>query len=349
LATYGYSVFNKKYIVMFLSCLLRGTLLNVRVSAPARLHLGDIDPFGIGRFGYAPILALNEPRIIIEASKNDSIEVSGIETEDSRVYVERIISEFNLPGAKIDILSIIPRHCGFGSTTQLALSIGTAVTKAYGIETDVVNLATALKRTSTGGLHTFQHGGFVVAGGLKIERGELIFNREKVLFPPLIFRYDFPEEWRFLIIKPFKVPKSPDGNVEEEAFKKLHIEQPPLALTHQAYFTLMAQLIPSVIEQNAESFGEALTNIQLLVGRMYQPVQGDVFNPASAWIISILRRNRALGVGQSSWGPIVYAFVENEKKGSELMNAIRTKVKGRAEMFLVKADNSGVDVSIKVS
>jgi len=324
-------------------------LMKIRVSAPARLHLGDIDPFGIGRFGYASILALNEPRIIIEASKNDAIEVAGIETEGSRDYVERTISEFNLPGAEIDILSMIPRHCGFGSTTQLALSIGRAVTKAYGIDTDVVDLAKALKRTSTGGLYTFQHGGFVVAGGLKIERGELIFNRKQVLFPPLICRYDFPDEWRFLVIKPHMVPKSPNGNVEEEAFKKLHSERPPLALTYEAYFTLMAQLIPSILEQNAKSFGEALTKIQLLVGQMYQPVQGNVFNPASAWIIPILRRNKALGIGQSSWGPIVYAFIENEDKGKDLMDAIRTELKGRADVSLVKADNSGVDVSIKPS
>ncbi|UCH01946.1 MAG: hypothetical protein JSV20_09005 [Candidatus Bathyarchaeota archaeon] len=323
--------------------------MKVRVSAPARLHLGDIDPFGIGRFGYAPILALNEPRIIIEASQNDAIEVMGIETEGSKAYVERTISEFNLPGAEIDILSMIPRHCGFGSTTQLALSIGRAVTKAYDVNTDVVYLAKALKRTSTGGLYTFQHGGFVVAGGLKIERGELIFNRKQVLFPPLICRYDFPEEWRFLVIKPHMVPKSPDGNVEEEVFKKLHSERPPLALTYEAYFTLMAQLIPSILEQNAKSFGEALTKIQLLVGQMYQPVQGNVFNPASAWIISILRRNKALGIGQSSWGPIVYAFIENEEKGKDLMDAIRTELKGRADVSLVKADNSGVDVSIKPS
>jgi len=39
------------------------------VSAPARLHLGDIDPFGIGRLHYAPILAIEEPRTVLTHPK----------------------------------------------------------------------------------------------------------------------------------------------------------------------------------------------------------------------------------------------------------------------------------------
>jgi len=206
-----------------------------------------------------------------------------------------------------------------------------------------------LKRTSTGGLYSFQEGGFVVAGGLKIKHGEAFLNRKETLIPPLIFHTDFPEKWRFLIVKPFKAPPSPDGSVEEEKFKNLQVEHPPSSLIYEAYFILMSKLVPSIIEEDARAFGEALGRIQVLVGRIYKPVQGSIFNPASAWIISILRRNRALGVGQSSWGPTVYAFVEDEEKAIELENTMRRAVAGRAETFIVKADNSGVDVSVSGS
>ena len=108
----------------------------------------------------------------------------------------------------------------------------------------------------------------------------------------------------------------------------------------------MSKLVPSVIEGDAQAFGEALTRIQVLVGRIYKPVQGSIFNPASAWIIPILHKNKALGIGQSSWGPAVYAFIENEKRALEMENVIRNKLDRRAEMFITKADNSGVNVSI---
>jgi beta-RFAP synthase len=321
-------------------------MARVIVSAPARLHLGDIDPFGIGRLGYAPILAIDKPRTVVEASRSDFLVIYGLETEEARVYAERTLEAFNLPGAKVRVLDSSLRHFGFGSTTQLSLSVGKAITLAYGLNVNVVDLAKALKRTSTGGLYAFQEGGFVVAGGFKIKHGEEALKRYEALIPPLIFHADFPEKWRFLIINPFKAPISPDGEAEEEKFKKLQVERPPTPLIHEAYFTLMSKLIPSIIEEDAQAFGEALTRIQLLVGRIYKPVQGSIFNPASSWIIPILRRNKALGIGQSSWGPTIYAFVENEEKAVELEDTIRDEIANRAEMFIAKADNSGIDVSI---
>jgi beta-ribofuranosylaminobenzene 5'-phosphate synthase len=316
----------------------------VLVSAPARLHLGDIDPFGIGRFGYAPILAIDKPRTVVEASEDDFLTVSGLETEEARLYAKRTLEAFNLRGARVRILDASLRHFGFGSTTQLSLSIGKAITLAYGLDVSVAALSKALKRTSPGGLYAFEDGGFIVAGGFKTKLEEVL-KENTALIPPLIFRVKFPENWRFLVISPIKASKSPDGEVEKKTFQTLQINRPPKRLIHEAYFTLMSKLVPSVIDEDAESFGEALTRIQLLVGRIYKPVQGSLFNPASEWIIHILRRNKALGIGQSSWGPTVYAFAESEEKAVEMENAIRKKIENKAEMFIAKADNSGIQVS----
>lgn len=319
--------------------------MKIRVSAPSRLHLGDIDPFGLGRFGYAPMLALEKPKTLVEASACSSLDVSGIDVEEARIYSERVLKAFKLPGARVKVLSRAPRHYGFGSTTQLALSIGKAITLAYEKDVNSVELVEALKRTSTGGLHTFQRGGFVVAGGLKVTRGERIFNRAEALIPPLILRADVPEKWHFVIVKPLQAAASPFGDAEEDAFKRLRREQAPSHLIHEAYFTLTSKLVPSVIEKDAEAFEEALTRIQLLVGRIYQPVQGGVFNPASAWVIPIFRRIGARGIGQSSWGPAVYAFAEDRKRAAMIEKELREEVKGRAEVFIAKANNSGVEAS----
>jgi beta-ribofuranosylaminobenzene 5'-phosphate synthase len=319
--------------------------MKIRVSAPSRLHLGDIDPFGLGRFGYAPMLALEKPRTIIEASTCSSLDVSGVDVEEARTYSERLLKAFNLPGARVKVLLRAPSHFGFGSTTQLALSIGKAITLAYERDVSSVELVEALKRTSNGGVHTFQHGGFVVAGGLKVARGERILNRAEPLIPPLIFRTDVPEKWHFVIVRPLKAAAGPFGDAEEAAFKRLHREQAPSNLIHEAYFTLMSKLVPSVIEKDSEAFEEALTWIQVLVGRIYQPVQGGVFNPASAWVIPILRQVGARGIGQSSWGPAVYAFAEDRKRAARMEKELREEVMGRAEVFIAKVNNSGVEAS----
>ena len=320
--------------------------MKVHVSAPARLHLGDIDPFGLGRFGYAPILAIDTPRTRVEAAPSRSLQVSGLVDDDVRGYATRVVNAFNLPGACVKVLSTAPRHSGFGSTTQLALSIGQAITRAYERAVDSVDLVTALNRTSTGGLHTFQRGGFVVAGGLQVPPREPIFHREEALIPPLVLRAAFPEAWRFLLVHPLKAAQSPSGAAEEDAFKTLHGEQPPSHLIHEAYFTLMAHLVPAVLEKDATAFGAALTKIQVLVGRIYQPVQGSVFNPSSAWVIPLLSRAGALGVGQSSWGPTVYAFVEDETQATAMKDALRPELEGRANEFIVEADNAGATTSI---
>jgi len=71
------------------------------------------------------------------------------------------------------------------------------------------------------------------------------------------------------------------------------------------------------------------------------PSKGARFNPASKWIIQILRKNRAVGIGQSSWGPTIYAFAENEEKAVLMKDAMRDVIGDRAEMFIAKADNFG--------
>ncbi|MCS7117132.1 MAG: hypothetical protein NZ896_06690, partial [Nitrososphaerales archaeon] len=83
--------------------------MGVRVSAPARLHLGDIDPFGIGRFGYAPLLALNEPRTVVEARKSDGLKIispkAKDESEEVEMYANRILKAYDLPGVEISVIS----------------------------------------------------------------------------------------------------------------------------------------------------------------------------------------------------------------------------------------------------
>jgi beta-ribofuranosylaminobenzene 5'-phosphate synthase len=318
----------------------------VRISAPARLHLGDLDPFALGRFGYAPVLALTEPRTVIEAEDADSLEVDRFEKDDAQMYARRVLEAFNLKGARVTVKTAAPRNQGFGSTTQLSLAVGRAVTRAHGLDVSLLELVKALKRTSTGGIYPFQMGGFVVAGGFPIKPGERIWLRDETLIPPLIFHADFPEDWRFILARPLVAPKSPDKESEEEAFSALRDRTAPAELIHKGYFVLAAKMLPALLERNAQAFGKALTEIQMTVGRIYQPVQEQLFNPASQWLIPILNRSGALGIGQSSWGPTVYAFTDSPESAQSIAGKIKAEARGKAEVSIVGADNAGARIEV---
>jgi len=316
--------------------------MRVRVSAPARLHLGDIDPYGLGRFGFAPILAIDRPRAVVEAEDSETLTVKGPDEREAAVYARRTLEGFGLKGASVHVLSTAPRHAGFGSTTQLALAVGRAVTAAHGLKPDSVTLLRALRRTSTGGVHTFQRGGFALTGGLRLKAGDRSFlEGERPLAPPLILRARFPPEWRFVLATPRGAAVPPHGEAEDQTFRRLHAGKPPEALIHRSYFITAARLVPAVLEADAEGFGKALTELQVLVGRVYFPVQRSIFNPASTWLIPILHRAGAQGVGQSSWGPTVYGFVDSDARAEELQRAVEQKAGEGADVLKVKADNRG--------
>lgn len=318
--------------------------MQVRISAPARLHLGDLDPFALGRFGYAPVLAITAPRTVIEAEDADRLHVEGLETDEARTYAQRVLDAFKLSGAKVIVKATPPRHSGFGSTTQLCLAVGRAVTKAHGLNVPLLELVKAVKRTSTGGIYPFQFGGFIVAGGFPVKPGEQIWVREEPLIPPLIFRAHFPEEWRFVLVRPLVAPQSPDKEAEEEAFSTLRGRKTPVELIHKGYFILAAKLLPALLERNGEAFGRALTELQVTVGRIYQPVQEQIFNPASQWLIPHLNKSGALGIGQSSWGPTVYAFTDSPEAAEQIAEKIRAGTSAKAEVTIVSADNAGARI-----
>ncbi len=321
--------------------------MKVRVSAPARLHLGDIDPFGLGRFGYAPIAAIDQPRAVVDAEDARELTVEGTEEREVALYARRTLAGFGLDGASVKVLSVAPRHAGFGSTTQLALTVGRAVTAAHGLKPDSITLLKALKRTSTGGVHTFQRGGFALTGGLRLKAGARSFlEGEEPLVPPLILRAKFPAEWRFVLARPRGVVTPPHGEAEDQSFRELHSTKPPEALIHKTYFITVSRLVPAVLEADSESFGKALTELQVLVGRIYLPVQRSIFNPASMWLIPILHRAGAQGVGQSSWGPTVYGFVDSEAKAEKLQDAVKERAGEKAEVLKVRADNRGARTEV---
>jgi beta-RFAP synthase len=315
--------------------------MRVYVKTPARLHFGLIDLNGdLGRMFGGLGVAINQPNIIIHAQPAQGLLVTGAETELATLYVHKFFKAFpNASNVHIHVEKVIPAHIGLGSGTQFALAIAVALAKLTGITASISELALAMGRVQRTGIGTaiFQHGGFVIDGGKKI-----IKNAD---FPPIIYRQPFPQEWRIIIAVP-NVQKGLYSSEEKSAFNNL----PPMPAEKVAQICrlTMFKLLPALVEKDIESFGEALTTIQIITGNYFSHVQNGTYsNIEVANTLKFIETLGIRGFGQSSWGPTVYSIVkqtEAKETQKKLEGYLAKSVGG--DVFVAKANNRGAIVKI---
>ncbi len=204
-----------------------------------------------------------------------------------------------LPSAHITVVSAPPEHVGLGVGTQLCLAVTRAVCLLAGMEDlavdDLARWADRGRRSGIG-LHGFQHGGLVVDGG----------RRNEADIPPLLARLAFPEEWSILIVRP-PGESGLHGPDEKRAFSSLT----PFTqnVTDSLCRLVLLEILPAVLERDLPAFGAALGELQAHVGACFAPAQGGIYaTDRAARIVDELRNLGFVGVGQSSWGPTLYAF-----------------------------------------
>ncbi len=90
------------------------------------------------------------------------------------------------------------------------------------------------------------------------------------------------------------------------------------------------RLVPALVERDLATFGAALTEAQELVGSCFAAVQNGLFHPDAAALIARLKDAGARGVGQSSWGPAVYAFAGDAQDEQRLLDVARRAIPGGA-------------------
>jgi beta-RFAP synthase len=157
-------------------------------------------------------------------------------------------------------------------------------------------------------LHGFLHGGLIVDGGRRDDGG----------IPPLLARLRLPETWRILVILP-PGPAGRHGPAERAAFKNLPAF--PASLTDRLCRLVLLGILPAAAEDDLKQFGAALESLQNQVGNLFAPVQGGIHaTPLADSIVAYLRSTNLHGVGQSSWGPALYAFSD---KGPDEREAVR--------------------------
>ncbi len=203
---------------------------------------------------------------------------------------------------------------------------------------DAVALA---QRTGRGlrsalGVHGFAQGGFLVEGGKRTELG----------IAPLLARLVFPETWRIVVAIPPVTPGR-HGDSEREAFRDLLAQH--VRADHDATLCRLVLLgmLPALIEQDLDAFGEALHDFNARVGEMFAPVQGGTYaGPRVTELVAFLRAQGIRGVAQSSWGPAVAAVAADAGQAEHLVRLVRRQFALDTEVFVTRACNEGATVNV---
>ncbi|MEM4474990.1 MAG: hypothetical protein QW405_01085, partial [Fervidicoccaceae archaeon] len=199
--------------------------LGVRVRAGSRLHLGFY-ALKFGDYAYGSVgLYIEEPRTIVEIGRGSSTEEGPSplyveETRALRSLAERVCGEAS-EELSLRIEEHPPRHVGLGSTTQILLAAGLAISRYCGSDLSAAELAVALGRgrASGVGILGFERGGIVVDGGRKMIGGKLEAPRSVEELPKLIFRTSFPEDWLVVLAIP-KRAAGIRGSAEDEIISR---------------------------------------------------------------------------------------------------------------------------------
>lgn len=294
---------------------MQSGLRSVRLRIPYRLHLGfyryrDL-PYLFGSTG----VAVGEPYLMMKVSAGieDKPSIKAPTTESERIVSEVLKALDVKRGVSVEIEGFLKHHVGLGSRTKLVMGLLKSLKILGCVEgkTPVDYLARKLGvgRVSGIGIYTFLHGGFVVDTGVFQSNGTL-------KYPELLLRLR-PPRWRALIV----VPEGIKGFHEKEEERILSDVEPH---KNQAeLYALLTHLITSVRLGDFQLFSKSLSRIQLFAGQYFSKYQGGMYSSeASSLIAETLSKSGVTALGQSSWGPAVYGFVEGWKKAEKIVRVL---------------------------
>ena len=315
----------------------------ITVKSTARLHMGFFDLHGgLGRKFGSIGLSLAAPSIELSAMRSEKLCVSGFASHRAEEIARLLIAKLNITGAvNLDIKQTMPEHAGMGSGTQFALTIGTAISQLYSLNLNTAQIAELTGRGGRSGIGiaAFDQGGLLIDGG----RVSHVASSHASKAPPLIARYDFPEDWRILLILDNNQPGI-HGEEELAAFKTLPIFPENLA-AHLCRSVLM-QAMPAMVEKDLTAFGYSIRELQMHVGDYFAPAQGGRY--ASKYVGAVLQHLETMGVacyGQSSWGPTGFAVFENEELAQKYMLELKMKFnEPHLTWQICSANNNGSEI-----
>jgi beta-RFAP synthase len=322
----------------------------IRVRAPSRLHFGLLSlprdshwpaiagaaglparQFGgVGLMVEAPGLELT-----LEPAAHWSVE--GRLAERALTYARRVAVALGpalVQPQHLRVDSAPPEHVGLGTGTQLGMAVALGLTQVVGKQEvtaeQLAHLAGRGARSALGA-HGFVQGGFLIEGG----------KRRPDQLAPLVARAPFPEDWRVVLVLT-RWGIGLHGSEESEAFQRLQSQHLDLSTTDTLCRLVLLGMLPALAERDLDTFGEALYELNVRVGQAFASVQGGTYaDPRIAGLVAWIRNQGVRGVGQSSWGPAVFAIVHDQERAQDLAVRLRESFGLEAKQVEVTAACNG--------
>lgn len=265
-------------------------------------------------------LALDGLSTQVTASASAGFHIDGDEASRAEKYAIKVLQALGLPRQlSLSVNNAIPAHAGLGSGTQLALAIATAIAELFGLDRDLRELAAVTGRGQRSGIGigVFETGGFIFDGGLA----------PTTVVPPLLARFEFPQDWWAILVCD-DTHQGLNGVAEIAAFESIQPMNQATA-AELCRLTLMG-VFPAIVESDFRSFSTHIATIQQAIGEHFGACQGGQFtSPAVAAAISWIQQTHGVtGVGQTSWGPTGFAFVEGAAPVNQILKALSSRFSG---------------------
>jgi beta-RFAP synthase len=205
-------------------------------------------------------------------------------------------------------------HTGLGVGTQLGLAVAKALAVASGEgELPSTELAARAGRgeRSAIGVHGFDRGGLIADAGKLPGEGA----------SPLLAHVAVPEAWRVVLFTP---PGATNwhGHHERQAFATAS------GGDAEALRRLAERgIVPAAEHGDIDAFGEAVHEFNRKAGEPFAAAQGGSYASREiAELIAGVRKCGVRGVGQSSWGPTVFAVVGDADTALSLVLRFKARV-----------------------
>jgi beta-RFAP synthase len=323
-----------------------GRSRTVGVRAPARLHLGFLDPAGsLGRSWGSLGLVIDgmDTEVAIRAAERDAVgtrsDSMAAELERARGYIEALRRHTaRCEPIHLELLQAPPGHAGFGSGTQLALAVGRAFMRWHRLEASTADIARWLGRglRSGVGIAGFDQGGLLVDGG---PGGDGVPA-------PLLARVALPEDWRVLhALDPRR--RGLAGDDERHALSVL--PSLPRAAAADLCHQVLMRVLPGAATAAFAPFAEGITTLQRRLGEHFAPAQGgraytsEGVGRLMAWIGAARGGPAGAAIGQSSWGPTGFAILPSQDEAETLLASARAAgiLDASLVVRIVRASNRG--------
>jgi predicted sugar kinase len=341
---------------------------HVAVQSYSRLHFGlmEICPGephcygGLGMMVDRPVAIISGRTGIVESI--DEVRIDATDYWEPRVRqvlrhrfgrsATSSLSIRKIPLKEIRVFHAPEAHVGLGSGTQFACSVTALLAAAEAcvppttgriptissdpitapvssLFEDVAALAGQAERGKRSyiGLQGFLRGGMVLDLGTQSSPEGTTIQRTSTV--------PFPSSWRVVLVCD-RSYVGESGDKEVEMFHEC--AKQPNPFREPMLRAVSEELLPAMEAQDWSAASRAIGRYGAMAGEVFRPLQGGIYRSERiASAIASLQRLGFDGVGQSSWGPTVFAIAKDDDQAAWLCEQLQPQLDSRATTMIAGA------------